>query len=101
MVFLQLIDLATIDIIRDRERGIPRYNKFRQLLGLQPLVNFTQFEVTPEQVRKLKEIYNNDINQVDLLVGSLAERRPPGFGFGETPFVLFLLMANRRMMTDR
>ncbi|XP_031564179.1 alpha-dioxygenase 2-like [Actinia tenebrosa] len=96
-----LIDLATIDIIRDRERGIPRYNKFRHLLGLQPLVNFTQFDVSPEQVQKLKNIYNNDINQVDLLVGSLAERRPPGFGFGETPFVLFLLMANRRMLTDR
>jgi hypothetical protein len=57
--------------------------------------------VSPQQVQQLRDIYNNDINQVDLLVGSLAEKRPPGFGFGETPFQLFLLMANRRMMTDR
>ena len=27
------IDLATIDILRDRERGVPRYNAFRELLA--------------------------------------------------------------------
>src|SRR4029079_15031599 len=25
------IDLATIDVLRDRERGVPRYNRFREL----------------------------------------------------------------------
>ncbi|MEE8587642.1 MAG: peroxidase family protein, partial [Acidobacteriota bacterium] len=29
-----LIDLAAIDILRDRERGIPRYNDFRELFHL-------------------------------------------------------------------
>lgn len=96
-----MIDLAAIDVIRDRERGVPRYNKFRQLLGLRPVQAFEDFDVTPEQVQMLKTIYKNDINSVDLLVGSLAEKRPPGFGFGETPFQVFLFMANRRQMTDR
>ncbi|KAK3728602.1 hypothetical protein QZH41_011684 [Actinostola sp. cb2023] len=97
----RLIDLAAIDVIRDRERGIPRYNKFRELLKLKTLTAFEDFDVTPAQVQLLKTIYNNDINSVDLLVGSLAEKRPPGFAFGETAFQVFLLMANRRMMTDR
>lgn len=32
----ETIDLATIDIVRDRERGIPRYNEFRRLTHLPP-----------------------------------------------------------------
>src|SRR5262249_15787153 len=27
----EFIDLAAIDILRDRERGVPRYNRFREL----------------------------------------------------------------------
>ncbi|EDO35036.1 predicted protein [Nematostella vectensis] len=96
-----LVDLATIDVIRDRERGIPRYNQFRRLLGLRPLTDFNQFDVTPEDVNELRSIYNDDIESVDVMIGCLAEHKPDGFGFGETPFQLFLLMANRRMVVDR
>ena len=50
----------------------------------------------------LKELYDDDIEKLDLLIGSLAEEpRPDGFGFGETTFNLFLLMASRRLKTDR
>ena len=28
----ELIDLAAIDILRDRERGVPRYNRFREII---------------------------------------------------------------------
>ena len=34
------IDLAAIDILRDRERAIPRYNRFRQLMGLPRVETF-------------------------------------------------------------
>ena len=27
----EMIDLAAIDIMRDRERGVPRYNEYRRL----------------------------------------------------------------------
>ena len=30
------LDLAAVDILRDRERGVPRYNEFRRLLHLRP-----------------------------------------------------------------
>ena len=50
---------------------------------------------------ELREAYNGNIEEVDLLIGSLAEARPEGFGFGDTPFHLFLCMANRRLRTDR
>ena len=28
------LDLGAVDIMRDRERGVPRYNEFRRLLHL-------------------------------------------------------------------
>ncbi len=96
------IDLATTDIIRDRERGVPRYNSFRRLVGLKPISSFEQLTSDKVLLEKLKRIYNNDIEQIDLLVGSLAETvRPDGFGFGETSFQIFIVNASRRLMSDR
>ncbi len=96
------IDLATVDVLRDRERGVPRYNQFRRLIGLKPIESFEDLETDAATLRKLKMIYNDKIEDLDLLVGSLAENvRPEGFGFGETSFQIFILNASRRLMTDR
>jgi hypothetical protein len=95
-------DLGAVDILRDRERGTPRYNQFRRLIGLNPIKRFEDLTDDPEQVRKLREIYQDDIEQIDLLVGNLAEAtRPAYFGFGETMFQVFILNATRRLQADR
>ncbi len=94
-------DLAMIDIYRDRERGVPRYNEFRRLLRKEPVKNFeelTDNAVWREEIRKL---YDNDIEKVDLMVGLYAEPLPEGFGFSETAFRIFVLMASRRLKSDR
>jgi hypothetical protein len=64
-----LLDIPALDIIRDRERGIPRFNEFRRQYGLRSLSGFDDFvdvrlpEDDPgrkhqEQiVLKLREIY--------------------------------------------
>jgi hypothetical protein len=53
-------------------------------------------------VKKIKSVYNDDIEAVDTMVGSLAEGyRPVNYGFGETAFQIFVAMASRRLMTDR
>src|SRR5262249_9524718 len=46
-------------------------------------------------------VYYNDIDSVDLLVGLYAERPPKGFGFSDTAFRIFVLMASRRLNSDR
>jgi hypothetical protein len=95
-------DVGAADILRDRERGVPRYNKFRELMELKPLASIDELTDDEQARRELKAIYNNDINQVDLLVGTLAEsHRPEFFGFGETQFQIFIVMASRRLMADR
>jgi len=37
------IDVAALDIVRDRERGIPRFNEFRRQYGLRTLTSFDDF----------------------------------------------------------
>jgi len=96
------IDLATVDIIRDRERGVPRYNEFRRQIGLTPINKFEDLTDNAETLAELKRLYNNDVEQIDALVGQLAETvRPEGFAFGETAFQIFIMNASRRLITDR
>ena len=88
--------------MRDRERGIPRFNEFRRLTHLPPVESFEKLTPNREHSNLLKELYEGDIEKVDLLIGCLAEEpRPDGYGFGETAFNIFLLMASRRLKTDR
>jgi hypothetical protein len=61
------IDVAALDIIRDRERGVPRFNEFRRQYGLHQLTSFQDFinkEDTPEAqaeqarlAKTLQEVY--------------------------------------------
>lgn len=37
------LDVAALDIIRDRERGVPRFNEFRRQYGLRQLTSFDDF----------------------------------------------------------
>lgn len=37
------IDVIALDLIRDRERGVPRFNEFRRQYGLQQLTSFDDF----------------------------------------------------------
>lgn len=96
-----VFDLAAVDIIRDRERGVPRYNRFRELIGRGKVTSFDQITSNPVWAKELKEVYNNDINAVDLMVGMFAEDLPDGFGFSDTAFRVFILMASRRLKSDR
>ncbi|TCL75688.1 peroxidase family protein [Rhizobium sp. BK251] len=100
-----MVDLATIDILRDRERGIPRYCEFRRLINAPVPKNFDELTNDPAWRRELQEVYGT-VDKVDLLVGTLAESNakngsPPGFGFSDTVFRIFILMASRRLKSDR
>ena len=95
-----VVDLATIDILRSRERGVPRYNEFRRLLHLTPAATFEDLTPNPAWQAELREVYG-DVEQVDLTVGMDAEQPPAGFGFSDTAFRIFILMASRRLKSDR
>jgi len=96
-----LIDLAAIDILRSRERGVPRYNEFRRLFHLKAPRTFDELTHNPQWARELEEVYEGDIEKVDLTIGMYAEPLPRGFGFSDTAFRVFILMASRRLKSDR
>ncbi len=94
------IDLAAVDVLRSRERGVPRYNRFRRLLSLPEARSFEDLTKDPATAAELAAVYDS-IDDVDLTVGLHAEPPPPGFGFGDTAFRIFILMASRRLKSDR
>jgi len=96
-----IVDLATTEIVRDRERGVPRYNEFRKLVHRPPVKTFEEITDNKKWVDDLRRIYDNDINKVDLMIGMYAETPPKGFGFSDTAFRIFILMASRRLESDR
>lgn len=95
------LDLAAVDVLRDRERGVPRYNEFRRMLGMRPARTFQELTDDPEWAEEIEDVYGGDIERVDLMVGMFAETPPPGFGFSDTAFRVFILMASRRLGSDR
>jgi Animal haem peroxidase len=95
------VDIGTIDILRDRERGVPRYNDFRERLRKKRVEKFDDLTPSPEWNNQIREVYGGDIDKVDTHVGMLGEKLPPGFGFSDTAFRIFILMASRRLKSDR
>lgn len=100
------LDLAAIDILRDRERGVPRYCEFRRQTDMIAPKTFADMTDDPEWQKELEDVYG-DVEKVDLLVGTLAESHakkrgtPVGFGFSDTAFRIFIVMASRRLKSDR
>ncbi|MBU9767089.1 peroxidase [Mycobacterium sp. TNTM28] len=96
------LDLIATDILRSRERGVPRYNEFRRALRLDPVTSFEQISGGDhETAAVMAEIYGGDIDKVDTMVGMFGEQLPAGFGFSDTAFRIFVLMATRRLKSDR
>lgn len=96
-----IVDLAATDILRNRERGVPRYNQFRTLFRLKPAGSFEELTPNTGWQDQIKEVYEGDVNKVDMMVGAYAEPLPRGFGFSDTAFRVFILMASRRLKSDR
>jgi hypothetical protein len=94
------VDVAAVDILRDRERGVPRYCAFRRHFNMSVPKSFEELTDNAEWCASLKSVYDN-VEDVDLLVGMHCEKAPPGFGFSDTAFRVFILMATRRLKSDR
>jgi hypothetical protein len=98
----QILDLAAVDILRDRERGVPRYNEFRRQLRKEPVKDWNELAGGDVALAKeLELVYQGKLEDVDTMVGMFCEPLPKGFGFSDTAFRIFILMASRRLKSDR
>ncbi|XP_048767283.2 peroxidase mlt-7-like [Ostrea edulis] len=79
------IDLAAINIQRGRDHGIPPYNFWRMVCGLEPASSFTTgsgglVDHSAEAVNALK-IYKS-VDDIDLFTGGVSEKPLPGARVG-------------------
>ena len=65
-------DLASLNIQRGRDHGLPSYNAARLGLGLTPAMTFADITEDVDRQNKLASVYNH-VDQIDLWVGGLAE----------------------------
>lgn len=95
------VDMAALEIYRDRERGVARYNEFRRNLLMIPISKWEDLTDDEKVIEALREVYGHDVEKLDLQVGLHAERKIKGFAISETAFFIFLLIASRRLEVDR
>ncbi|MFC2951177.1 peroxidase family protein [Marinicaulis aureus] len=65
-------DLASLNIQRGRDRGLPCLNDVRKAIGLKPHKDFDDITSDPALQEKLRLAYG-DVDEVDLWVGGISE----------------------------
>ncbi|GER29463.1 alpha-dioxygenase 2 [Striga asiatica] len=72
------IDLPALEIYRDRERSVARYNHFRRSLMLIPIAKWEDLTDDEEAIDTLRHVYGDDVEELDTMVGLTAEKKIPG-----------------------
>lgn len=78
-------DLASLNIQRGRDHGLPSYNDARWMMGLMPRASFAEVNSDPDVQARLASVYT-DVDEMDLWVGALAEEPVNGGHVGELAF---------------
>ncbi|XP_043257427.1 peroxidase-like isoform X1 [Colletes gigas] len=96
------LDAISLDIQRGRDHGLPGYNHYRKYCGLPAAKNFEDFldHIPLEMVKKLRTTYAHP-NDVDLIVGGMAERPIDDGLLGPTFRCLIFEQFSRTRRTDR
>jgi len=81
-----LADLMSFNLQRGREHGIPGYWHWRKHCGLGTSRNFDSLlqDLDKPNIEKLKKLYNNRMEHVDLWAGGIAEKHVRGKALGRT-----------------
>ena len=91
------LDLASLNINRGRERGLPDYNTIRKDIGLSAIQSFSTFTKNAWLNGVLQNLYG-DINNIDPWVGFLAEDHMSSALFGES--VMAIMTKQFTMLRD-
>ncbi|MCK5709999.1 MAG: peroxidase, partial [Deltaproteobacteria bacterium] len=75
-------DLASLNIQRGRDHGLPKYNDARQQLGLPRVESFQDISSDPDIQARLEDAYGN-VDDIELWLGGLSEDLLEGAHLGE------------------
>ncbi len=76
-------DLASLNIQRGRDHGLPDFNTVRMKFGLPPVTEFADITADPERQAALEAAYG-EVSLIDPWVGMLSEDHVEGASVGET-----------------
>lgn len=93
-------DLASLNIQRGRDHGLPDYNTVRNAFGLNPVNSFAEITSDVDMQTALEETYG-DINDMDPWVAGLAEDPLLGALVGETFYAILVDQFTRLRDGDR
>lgn len=94
------LDLASLNIQRGRDHGIPTYIAARAEMGLSPAGSFAAVSSDPAIQARLAAAYAT-VNDIDAWVGGLAEDHVPGALVGELNFTVLKLQFEALRDGDR
>ncbi|HIB65325.1 MAG TPA: hypothetical protein EYO33_09485 [Phycisphaerales bacterium] len=77
------LDLASVNIQRGRDHGLPSFNAVREAYGLEPVSDFSQLSDEKAVVDALKSVYKSP-DELDPWVGFLAEKHDADASVGPT-----------------
>lgn len=77
------LDLASLNIQRGRDHGLPGYAAMRRALKLKPVLKFSDVNPDPAVSSRLASVYAS-VEDIDLWIGGLSEPQKPGAMVGET-----------------
>lgn len=94
-------DLASLNIQRGRDHGLPDYNQIRKELGLPVLTDFSEYpEGEVGLGQKFQDVYGS-IDNIDSWTGLLGEKTIKGALVGETLHAIFVDQFTRLRDGDR
>ena len=94
-------DLGAMDVQRGRDHGIVDYNELRAAYNLSTLTSFNGMPTTAVDRNAIRNMYGNNINNVDALVGALAETHIAGTSLGPLMTEIFKDQFTRSRDGDR
>lgn len=97
-------DLLSLDVNRGRDHGLASYVQYRQLCGLHPIYSFDDLKKESrsyDAVNRLKAVYNNYIEDLDLIAGLALETPVHGSFYGPTTLCILGEQYYRLKYADR
>ncbi|EGC33109.1 hypothetical protein DICPUDRAFT_95122 [Dictyostelium purpureum] len=94
------LDLASRNLQRNRDHGIPSYNSLRKQIGLRPVSTWADISTDKVIQERLKKTYKS-IDDIDAYVGGLAEDHMEGSCVGQTFYFIIQEQFFRTRAGDR
>lgn len=94
------MDLASLNIQRGRDHGLPDYNTLRVAYGLPPVTSFAEIHPDPDVQTALAQAYGS-IDDIDPWIGMIAEPHRPDALVGELAHAILTDQFTRLRDGDR